>query len=211
MPKGRVMDACSIGKPIDPNADASVRHTADVMSKMHKHPIGKKVPVRGYKPRDPNEEGLFTGRCGEPQHIQLRGMPGHITGLTFAHEYGHHLDLLMGNPHQSNTHWEGWGSKHNNELLTTFLNNPAMARWKATWGARDPEFHAYIVRPHEMFARAYTQWIAHHGGSGALRTEFDRVNASMKRSHGTHDHWEPHEFAPIAIALERHLRHYGLL
>ncbi|HEY8898881.1 MAG TPA: phage minor head protein [Chthoniobacterales bacterium] len=57
---------------------------------------------------------------------------------------------------------------------------------------------AYFLQRHEIFARAYAQWIALRSGDKELLRDLDAVSQSLE----SWRQWDEHDFAPIAQAMD---------
>lgn len=216
----------TIGKFKDPEVQHRTERAFDALGKLHKHPIPQhKIPVEGGAGRRQgatHHHASFHHSGGLGLRIQINEHGHGNEAVSAVHEYGHHLDLLLGSPRHSRFEKESWSCTANHDLMHAFNSSTAMSRWNAAWRfSDDPDprrrkkhaaFHKYITSPHEMFARAYTQWAAMHGGDRRLRDEFVRRREMETQSTRKQTwHWTDKEFAPIAKAMEAHLRRHGLL
>jgi hypothetical protein len=213
----------------DPKVQARTETAFEVMSSMHKHPIPMQKPrVEGSAgmpahrlKKKPFGEYCSPGAGGTRITIYEKGTGNEA--VTAIHEYGHHLDCLLGNPRQPpSLRSNQWSAARNPELMRAFQNSTAMSRWRSAWQfsthpdprqqRRDAQFFKYVSSPHEMFARAYAQWVAMHGGNRQLRDEFTRRRDYESAGHHKQTwHWTDQEFKPIAAAMEAHFRKHGLL
>lgn len=64
----------------------------------------------------------------------------------------------------------------------------------------------YLLRPHEIFARAYAQWIALRSGNRKLQHALN-----ITRSDGGPEQWSDRDFEQIARAMDRIFRERGWL
>lgn len=149
-----------------------------------------------------------TGRA----QIQVRaGVP--TPRIAVVHEFGHHVDfagLGKGVAEATLTVPElqpfleaARRSTAVERLVEVFASKSVLVgsrRIRVAPGFR--ELARYLLRPTELFARAYAQWVALRSGDTDLRREIEQ-----KRRHRTHallpEHWTDDDFAPIVEALDR--------
>jgi hypothetical protein len=76
---------------------------------------------------------------------------------------------------------------------------------RAAWPPVEPELVAYVdylLRPSEMLARSYAQWIADTADDGVLMEQVIRSAGTAPAIAGLVQ-WESSEFAPIRVEFER--------
>lgn len=120
-----------------------------------------------------------------------------------VHEIGHFLD------HQFLGRTQGiWNAENSSNPIYGVLKNSAPAkalqallneRVKAGKGGEPTKQLKYYVSPQEMFARAYSQWIATKSADPLIVRGWNM----HKRASNFGLYWEADEFAPIAAEIEK--------
>ena len=129
---------------------------------------------------------------------------------TAVHEYGHYLDH-----HGLGDAGEGFASDRSHDdtraLLNEIYNSPEAAQLNAAHDDADADVRrhlGYLMQGHELFARAYTQYIAHKSGHPAL-------TAALAEEAPTHvgkmSQWSKESFAPIAARFDEMFAKKGWL
>ena len=128
--------------------------------------------------------------------------------FTAVHEIGHLLDL------------EAIGTKGTFATLTAQAGMDkvlaAAERTAAIQGLRSSlaatrnfehaRYISYLLKPEEIWARAYAQFVASKAGSQVLATQLQLATASEKNRQ-----WEPADFTPVASAIETMFKGLGWL
>ena len=74
----------------------------------------------------------------------------------------------------------------------------------------DDDDRHYVLRPEELFARAYAQWVGWKSGSPTMKSELnDTLRAASLRQRLRQ--WPHDEFLPIASAMDRLFERAGWL
>jgi hypothetical protein len=121
--------------------------------------------------------------------------------MSIVHEVGHWLDHIA--------FWRGPGDPEPMTAADTTSRKAMMKRLADTWGSHGPEFQGfmdaakasasirsiakdpylsersrnYLLSPHEIFARAYAQWIAVESGDTVMLTQIEKdLEAARNRS-----------------------------
>jgi len=167
---------------------------------------------------------------GEPEtHVpqELRVATGSATpGVNFLHEYGHFLDNvafdapIYGSHTASSAGWARLRAAFESSpevqmlreklaLRTTQRDTAMRARDDALARglARSVSHLEYLLRPQEVFARAFAQWTARRYGGRLLQKE---MAAKLQRQqfdpHAYVDQWHPDNFGDVSAAMEALLR-----
>lgn len=156
----------------------------------------KKVTLLSAKLR-PLVMGNFT-----PSANEIRINPGSLedpgaTQLAMAHEYGHYLqDEELTDPEQL---------KRIEELMKVIAKTEAFkflrdkqAKAKEDKNKEKASYVAYTLNPHELFARAYSQWIATRSDNSKMQKA---VAGNIKNYKGSQ--WQAKDFVPVAKAFDR--------
>lgn len=131
-------------------------------------------------------------RTGAAHSIGLR-LKGAWPRLTAAHEIGHFID------HQALGSQAGRFASDAGELaplMDAIGKSDAIATIRA--GGLPFDRKAYFLQRHEMFARAYAQWIAARSADPALVADLDVVRSGFEAWR----QWTDDDFAPIAQELD---------
>ncbi|MBB5351354.1 hypothetical protein HNR46_001590 [Haloferula luteola] len=149
-------------------------------------------------------------------------------GLTIAHETGHYLD-----------HWAFWNGKGDPSPIKPppNFNPPPYAPALGTWGSFGDEFagfrqaveaseaykalsvdpnlpsryREYACEPHELFARAYAQWIAIESGDEGMLKALRAEQAAIEGRRQGATQWTDSDFEPIREELRRLFARRGWL
>lgn len=187
-----------------------VRAALDTIGTVHGDGKLPTIPVRELK--SGTAEGVFARRPGNvPLEIGVHGK-GTRPRTTLAHEVGHFLDraAIPGTDRRGDRDWEhdpllsAWyhavrntdGFKRLKELekdphvLATVGNK--QVRYKVS-----PAYVEYTLKPTELWARAYAQYIALRSGDGTMRAEIAQDTRGT-----TPTQWHEHDFEPVARAMD---------
>ncbi|HLP01682.1 MAG TPA: hypothetical protein VK163_06625 [Opitutaceae bacterium] len=141
--------------------------------------------------------GEYVHRGSEPLQIGI-APSGSWPALTTAHELGHFLDhQVLGRA--------GQFASANSPALAAFRD--AVEASAAVQAIRElPEtVRAYFLKPHELWARAYAQYIATRSGNAMLAGQLDKVRGGMQPWR----QWSDADFKPIAEAIDAFFREKG--
>jgi len=141
------------------------------------------------------------------------------TGFHLLHEYGHYLDHhLFGTGEYS---MRAMGTfRGGKELLPLMQAISKSESFKAVLKQHErntAQNHTarlnvttYLLRPPELFARAYSQYIVTRSNSKELRAQFVKDETAW-REYGYMAHWNTPAFKPIAREFDRLFKSRGLL
>ena len=137
---------------------------------------------------------------------------------TLVHEYGHFLDHhLWGSVTEHSTFSRSMGTARKNPdlkpLMMAIYRSKAGRQLQNAYSQVEKEHLAtvkYFLNPSEMFARAYTQWIALRSGNQKLRSEVSQMSSEW-REFGLHTQWEKQDFRLIAKEFDRLFTRRGLI
>ena len=132
--------------------------------------------------------------------------------MSIAHEVGHWLDHIA--------FWRGPGAPEPMQAADTASRGAMMKRLADTWGSHGPEFQGfmdaatasasirsiatdpylsdrtrdYLLSPHEIFARAYTQWIAVESGDSVMLAQIEKDLEAARNRSKARSQWEWGDF-----------------
>lgn len=134
---------------------------------------------------------------GTAESIAIKNNLAAWPALTTAHEIGHFLDhQVLG--------VAGKFASAEHELLADFRAAVAKsAAFKTMWAELPPS--SEFLKPYELWARAYAQFIAVRSGKPLLLSQLDRVRTGSQPWR----QWSDADFAPIADAIEALFRKKG--
>ena len=158
---------------------------------------------------------VYSPRGGKPatRRIELSRTGGDAFG--FVHEFGHHLDhTFFGS---AGTGSKACGSARASspemrELMTAISRSKAHANltnMKRHGFAHEKRGAAYMLEPHELFARAYSQYVAQRSKDRRLISGLDE-RLSSRNTVAQHAQWQGSDFKPIAMAFDRLFAAHGL-
>lgn len=212
--------------PLSPNTRVGrgVRTAKQAIDSVHTSPELTPSPISVLQTSGQRRLGSYSySRSGIPMRIEV-STGGAEQAMTYAHEFGHFFD------HQD---WNNPGT------FTSFLAQPGspdpLLAWKRAIDAsptvqalrdllRNPQpfvlpngqrlrpdltFVRYLLKPEEIFARSYAQWIATDSGDAAMLAELDGMRQGLSSYYGRQ--WPDAEFVPIRDAFRSVFRDAGLL
>lgn len=152
---------------------------------------------------------------------------GDAQGFCFAHEFGHFFDFRdLGNPGMYTS------TRGDNEAMTNFLRAVQESKaWKELDALAkrsrvevtlpdgtvvnyrtDYNYIRYLRSPYEVFARAYSQWIAVESGDEDLLAGLNWWRGKKNDAAVYYPaQWEDDDFEPIAAALRALFQSHGLV
>lgn len=177
-----------------------VKSAIEAMDSVHDDGNLPKIPVKGSRK---NSNGYFRRKVGADgkstaDHIGVRAS-GNWPALTTAHEAGHFLDL------------EGIGAKGTyasasgelKEVLDAAKQSQAVVGLQSkmasttSWDIRD-HIQNYLLTDKEIWARAYSQYIAERSHSNPLKAQLQARLAATE-----FEQWTTEDFAPVAKAIDK--------
>ncbi len=132
--------------------------------------------------------------------------------LTFAHEYGHHLDMIAGagKPASSQLATDPWRKLFSAINASSEHRTLRALRASEKMPAEGKTYITYLLRRNELWARAYAQYIAERSGDrlmlAGVREAVDSSNAVLSSRQ-----WSADSFGPIRDAIDEILREVGWL
>jgi hypothetical protein len=165
------------------------------------------VPIRAIRGRA--HVGWYrTLPDGSPLDI-LISRDGDDPGFTLLHELGHLLDhqglgSTPGECASASDELDDWraavdASEAVHDLGEMNARSPILIPTSVgAVVALDPEDFEYLLRPEELFARSYSQWIASKGVSETLLQELEATRRMLYP-----EQWSEEDFTPIGESLER--------
>ena len=140
---------------------------------------------------------LKRGPDGTPTEMSVNAEARHPE-LTVAHEAGHLIDIsgLPGRDTQSDLQQ----TEEMRRLLYAIWNSPTFMAI-ARHGTLSDEARRFLQKPPEVFARAYSQWVAWRSRDHQMLAQLRYYLHSDYESERLR-HWGYEEFAPIAEAMD---------
>jgi hypothetical protein len=173
----------------NPAARGRVNEALRIIDSVHDDGVLPKITIDGKVKGALGEYSPKGGRIG----IWREGTHPELTTL---HEVGHLLDH----------HGIGGGS------FATVAADPRLAEWLAVVQSSNAfaelqrgysalggsRMYSYLMKPQELFARSYAQYIAESSADGTLLQQLDALRASAPGRQ-----WTTEDFAPIRAALDK--------
>lgn len=173
----------------------------------------------------------FVNSDGRPVEFGLStGGPAEAQAFNMTHEFGHFFDHQdFGNAGTFSTFsptdravWdEFWDVIDGTDSIQHLarMRNPSDVAYRTfeieidgrTVNFRPPANHLrYLADRREIFARAYSQWIAHETQNPILRAGLDAMRGNPI-DRALRSQWDDDEFEDVARAFRKLFRHYGLI
>jgi len=187
---------------------SEVDHVLGVIDSIHTDGSLPAIPVRPSVSK--KFYGAFYRRGGKATKIAISSHGDHKE-FTLAHEIGHFLDL------------EGIGGKkaYATEsgvmpgVIKAMKDSDAISTINAALQAgelppRARKYARYLLTEKEMWARAYSQWVAKKSGDGIMLKQLDQIRAGNE-SIGIPSQWSDADFVPIADKIDEQMGKIGWL
>ena len=186
----------------DDAINAAARHALDVINKVHTDGILPKTPLT-------SPLGMSNGTWGEywffKKKIHINPQSPH-PATTVSHEIGHLLDNngLHSPKKQSDFASETLTSDaHVNSVVDALSSSGSIAAIRGS--GLDADTKNYLLDKTEMFARAYSQFIATQSRDAVMLGEL----RSQQQSISWYYQWSDADFAPIGTAMENLFKQRG--
>jgi len=143
--------------------------------------------------------------------------------LSTVHEIGHFMDNSVFTEPNLPAQWGSHGGPNLHGVMDAIKNSDAYSAMRASKGltvkpgyvaevagsyAADPYYVSYLLRDHEVFARAYSQYIAGKTGDIGM---LDSVRKAVADPPHGFRHWKWTDFQPIMDAFDDLFRSRGWL
>ncbi|MCL2645826.1 MAG: hypothetical protein FWD61_02345 [Phycisphaerales bacterium] len=192
-------------------------HAVGVLDRVHHWPRIPACPV------------VISGSCKEDgcyNSLSHPSRPGKIEisrfamypSITLIHEIGHMLDHMALNPIK-----RGFGSEHDpmfDQLHLAWEASRIVHKLTAHHARKRPaveprvrRFLAYQLRPRELWARTYVQWVANRSKDIMIASQFRTatVEASVFRKLGVESYWDDDDFCRIIPLVDEIFYKRGFL
>lgn len=165
------------------------------VSKVHNVKNVAAVTIMAESRRNaPHPDALGWYNPRQPGMIGTRFADNPDAEAVIVHEFGHMLDYQEFGTGGAASRAGGMSG-----VMDAISSSKASARWRSI---ADADTNAYINDPSEVFARAYTQWVATRSGDSKLLGALGRDAA---------EHWEADDFEPVGKAMDEFFEGQGLL
>ncbi|CAN5352252.1 hypothetical protein BH09VER1_BH09VER1_28430 [soil metagenome] len=178
----------------------AIKSAQTAIDAVHGDGLLTPIPITGKVPR--NARGVYSSY---DDSAVLVGIKSKIDGAEFtvAHEVGHWLDHI-GIPSRGK-----FASQSGGELFAEFWQAvEASAAYQKLDEVKTIKFREYFKRGREVWARAYSQFIAKRSGNAAMLARLEKILAGQADSFAQ-TQWEDQDFAPIEKAIEGILKKQG--
>lgn len=126
---------------------------------------------------------------------------------SIVHEYGHWIDSrVLGTVDEWGTSMDKLDPLY--QALKNSATMQAVRNDEIKVLAGDTQTRNYLLQGREMFARAFEQYVAEQSGDPVLLGE---VKKTLADKYLSFQYWQPDEFAPIKVEMERVLRENGVV
>jgi len=190
----------------------SLRPAIEAVESVHKFPKLPICPVIQTRRRTEQGAYYFRGRPNTPIRIEISKF-AQYPNLTLIHEIGHLLDTLVLNPLKAD-----YGSEYDftfDQLITEWNRtlSPMRRLLRSVRLPADRTLLHSLMRPRELWARSYTQWLVRRSGNSQLAEQLDAA-----REAGTYIanrkvllQWEDPEFKSIMTLVDELMNGANLL
>ncbi len=199
----------------DPRLRAKVEGAIAAIDQVHDDGKLEPIPVRQMRLGNDSLGHIRTTKAGQVVELAVHS-DGPWPKLTTAHEIGHVLDLVaLGKPAAA-----GQDARFATDLPDGPLA-PVMEAIRATQAfaqlqnshhkafARELRAHVtYLLKPVELWARAYAQFVATQSDDPELKADLKRALANPGIAGRQ---WQPDDFVPVAAAIVQVFRSLGWL
>lgn len=132
--------------------------------------------------------------------------------LVIVHEIGHWIDWKglpgsrlsypAGAASEISPALEGWRQAVDNSQAVSDILMGEIYRMS-------PGYQRYLLRPRELWARAYTQYIAQRSGHPKLLAQIESIRSGENKHMLPAGQWSDEDFAPIAAAMDKLFQQLG--
>jgi len=186
------------------SANLGVDRALSAIDKVHRVEGLPRIQVRVEQLRGNGSYESYGSR-----HFVVRvGGNGEHPSFTAAHEIGHAIDHHIFGDGDANLEHCGSSSGHFRSLMRSIVHSDAVQGLIAnshhalrTNNHANASIASYLLDRRELFARAYSQWIAVRSGDRDMLGQM-RSTRSAWASMGWHKQWEDHDFEPIAREMD---------
>lgn len=199
---------------IDPDIAPAVNRALNAITQVHGvAKLPKSVPVVANELEDAEAryvDGYHLSLGGRPREIGITrystvtGAP--VPEFVFTHEFGHLLDFsAIGTAGES----AALNSPLFAGLRSAWANTTAVRDIAALTASTEPgvaKFMQYLLKPEELWARSYSQWVALRSGDRDLLRGVDYYRKIVKL---VQLQWAWDDFDPIAAGIDDLMRRLG--
>ncbi len=197
---------------IPPMLRERVRLVLFELDRLHRIPKQMRVTVGATAIR--REQGSY-----DPRHIHYMNISRYAVDPegTFLHEFGHFLDnrILHPIPLEYASRYDADYDELKGICLesSSIRSISSLLRLRRSLSRSDVLFLRYAIEPHEIFARAYAQWVCTRSDNPLLKTSLERrlSEGFFIAGRFCKFQWDVAGFVDIIPELERVFRKKGLL
>lgn len=150
----------------------------------------------------------WTGHRWNADGIEI-SRQGRHPELSYAHEIGHFLDYagvpwLDGQKkrdYANDPHFAGWYKTVKSSRAVAALEDLRSGTGDGAASPKSIEYVNYLLKPSELWARAYAQYVATRSGVPLLKEQLERDRGNLQNRYRDR-HWSDEDFAPIAEAID---------
>jgi hypothetical protein len=214
IPVSRALDVIARGR-----LKKSIDYGIQMIDKVHGDGDLALLPIRQSSSRS-TAGGFGENKYNhEPVDIHVSKNSNHPE-LTVIHEIGHYLDHsgigirkqmssatdpIMSEWREavkSSKAFKGLQEVYDRRYIEYEINGQVQRHWNS--GIRD--YFDYLMSDEELWARSYSQFIAHKTGDAKLK---EQVSQFLKDRVEYNRHWSDDDFTPIASAIEKMFKQIG--
>ena len=187
-------------------------HVLDVIDRTHSDGSLPKIPIRRSNARGYAGAYTHTAVLDQPVDIAISSHYKDHRELTLAHEIGHFLDHkgLPGPWMSSEKHADlaAW----RDAVMATPEVRDLRQLYEAETGGDMRRYLSYLLRPREIWARGYAQWLAQTSGDAVLMRQL-RATWAEEAGYAValRTQWTADSFAPVAEAIDDLFKKMGWL
>lgn len=150
-------------KNIDPLVKKSVENALSIINSVHDDGVLKKIPVEAIDSMVTMGAFSRSQFTNAPVKIEI-STKGTSQEMTFAHELGHYLDLFATGKTQTSYTSEKLNNDEMSSIMAAIKSTDTIKKIVDKSNEALPfdalDYLEYLLRPREMWARAYAQYIA---------------------------------------------------
>jgi hypothetical protein len=161
---------------ISPQIKTSILNTLGIIDDIHEDGELINIPINSTNSK--LRLGAFYHRRFDANPVKIEiSTSGKSKEMTFAHELGHYIDLYATGKNKTTFTSEGLGSDEMDGIMKAIKSSQTIVDIKSKYAEKLPasakDYLEYLLRPREMWARAYAQYIASNSNNLTMQKQLE--------------------------------------